>query len=231
MNGIIIMIVIVIVFLLIRKEELYEFFIESSEELPIYLISLQKDKERRKKIYKDVIPEFYYAVNGKTLNLNRVKINKKELTKGEIGCYLSHIHALKKAYISSLETSKVLILEDDAKLKINSKDEFMKEINILISMVPSDWEIIFLGHNYYESEGDIIENDTGYKLKQVKLVHGLHGYIVNSKKLKMEKINSLYPIEEPIDISLPKKFKSYVVEPKLIELTEDGGNSNTQGIN
>jgi GR25 family glycosyltransferase involved in LPS biosynthesis len=186
--------------------------------LNIFVVSLEKDYKRREKL--GIIPDYIYAVNGHELDIDEMKkdgiinINNK-MTKGEIGCYLSHIHMLKKA----LESKKqVLILEDDANIKVDTfqKIKALKDI-------PEDWDILSIGYNYFE-EFSI------NSFNKIKYLHGAHAYLVNNKNITIEKINSLLPIDKPYDIALPIKLKTYIVKPKIIELGEFGGISNTQGI-
>lgn len=186
--------------------------------LNIFVVSLEKDYKRREKL--GIIPDYIYAVNGHELDIDEMKkdgiinINNK-MTKGEIGCYLSHIHMLKKA----LESKKqVLILEDDANIEVDTfqKIKALKDI-------PEDWDILSIGYNYFE-EFSI------NSFNKIKYLHGTHAYLVNNKNITIEKINSLLPIDKPYDISLPIKLKTYIVKPKIIELGEFGGISNTQGI-
>jgi len=186
--------------------------------LNIFVVSLEKDYKRREKL--GIIPDYIYAVNGHELDIDEMKkdgiinINNK-MTKGEIGCYLSHIHMLKKA----LESKKqVLILEDDANIEVDTfqKIKALKDI-------PEDWDILSIGYNYFE-EFSI------NSFNKIKYLHGAHAYLVNNKNITIEKINSLLPIDKPYDIALPIKLKTYIVKPKIIELGEFGGISNTQGI-
>jgi GR25 family glycosyltransferase involved in LPS biosynthesis len=122
---------------------------------------------------------------------------------------------LKKA----LESKKqVLILEDDANIEVDTfqKIKALKDI-------PEDWDILSIGYNYFE-EFSI------NSFNKIKYLHGAHAYLVNNKNITIEKINSLLPIDKPYDIALPIKLKTYIVKPKIIELGEFGGISNTQGI-
>jgi len=214
------------------KYKVNETFIETSNELPIYIVSLEKSKDRRELLYKDINPEFYYAVHGHHIDKNKIDIDKSNtMTKGEIGCYLSHIHMLQRAYISAPDTSKVLILEDDAKLLITDKKKLMHDINKITEALPNDWELLFIGHNYYETNGDTIEiENSDYKVKPVKMIYGTQGYLVNTQTLTLDKINKFYPITSPYDITVAKILKSYILEPKIIELSEYGGRSDTQRV-
>ena len=93
----------------------------------VYVISLARAKERRENMRRRLdalgMPyEIVDAVDGATLNLedyaHRLRQNEcrvkhgYELTRGEIGCYLSHHNLWKR--IAEGENEHALILEDDA---------------------------------------------------------------------------------------------------------------------
>lgn len=96
----------------------------SKNEMPIYLISLKSDGERRKKIAESFPHHFnkmitIEAVDGRKLSakeyysktLPYFMSSGKLMSPAELGCTLSHIHALEK-FIASGESS-ALIIEDD----------------------------------------------------------------------------------------------------------------------
>ena len=190
----------------------------NKNDIKIYLVSLEKDEERRK--YLNIKPDYTYAVDGSKLDIDNLKkenIISKDCTlkKGEIGCFLSHVHLLNKVVDSNNYT---LILEDDAKVP----DDLIDKIINVIENSPKDFEIIFLGYNYYEEY---------YTFKKNSCVYGTHACLINPKNMTKEKINKLFPIKKPYDIILPITFKTYIVIPKIVELNEKfGGISNTQGI-
>jgi len=191
------------------------YFFTKRKNIDVYLVSLDKDVERRNNILSKINVDYIYAVDGRKLNLDSLQIENKNLKKGEIGCYMSHVHLLYK----SLESSKnnILVLEDDVEI---SKNTFSK-IQNAIKNAPKDFEILFLGYNYHEN----------HDYESVSNVYGAHGYIINNKNITKEKIDRLFPIMYPLDIALPKFFKSYIVKPKIIELNNTFKNtSNTQSI-
>ena len=148
---IILVIIISIIFFYNKKRNIEVYFISSNDtkDIEIYLISLQKDENRRKQL--KIKPDCVYSVNGSTLNKDElIKSNildkNANLTKGQIGCYLSHIHFLKKAIDS--KKKYVLIIEDDAKID----NDLFDKIDIILKNAPKDFEIIFLGHNYYKEK-------------------------------------------------------------------------------
>ena len=209
---ILLLIIVFIIFILL--------FIYNSFTIPIYVISMEKDKERRDILYKQIKPDEYYAVDGNSLNkevlIESGIINNKDLKRGHIGCYLSHVHFLEKS------NGITLILEDDAKI-IDIKN-FMNNIKNIILHAPKNWEIIFLGHNYYEIDGKITIGPSNVYNK-INMVFGSHAYLVNINK---EKIKNLFPIKEPYDIALSKHFNSYITN-KIVELNNFP--SNTENIN
>jgi len=96
--------------------------------------------------------QFIQAVDGQYINLEKMKAEgalltddwrKRDLTQGEVGCYLSHVKAWK--FMVDQGLGKVLICEDDVVWRDDSHeiaDIFMKEI-------PDDWDIIHF-HSYVE---------------------------------------------------------------------------------
>lgn len=108
--------------------------------LPVYLISLLKDNERRSKL-KENFPKNYdrfkkiEAVDGRNLSAKEffektklfVKKQKRQMLPAELGCSLSHIKALNE-FLSTKETH-ALIIEDDiigGDLDIDFISEFVK---------------------------------------------------------------------------------------------------------
>jgi len=191
--------------------------IECYSKIKVFLVSLEKDKERRDNL--GIIPDFIFSVDGSKLDLDQLKkdgilSNTSTLTKGEIGCYMSHVELLKKAVMQ--KDKYVLILEDDAKIEPYTFDK----INDVLKEAPKDAELIFIGYNYNES----------YDYKKSIYLHGCQSYIVNTHNMNLEKIKKLFPIEKPIDTIIPKYFVTYITIPKIVELSEFGSISNTQGI-
>ena len=181
-----------------------------TDKLEIYLVSLPKDQERRNHL--NVIPDYTYAVDGSALNIEKIIYQKNPLTKGEIGCYMSHVHMLKKALKSS--SKYVMIIEDDVgPIDLNKMSSYIEQ-------APPDFDLLFLSYNYYEH----------FEYDKIKLVYGLQCYIVNTSNITAEKINSLFPITAPIDVILPSKFVSYIIKPKVVALGQFSNYSNTQGI-
>lgn len=108
--------------------------------------------------------EIIQAVDGRTLDLEMMKSQgilqwdnhlKRDLTAGEVGCYLSHISAWKSLLERKLKTA--LICEDDVLWRMDANaitDRFMAE-------VPCDWDILHFHNNVRIGSGQY--NDHGRK--------------------------------------------------------------------
>jgi len=201
---------------------IYKNYIEKYDIDSVFLISLKKDEERRNKIISNINVNYIYSFNGNRINRNYLlkhgilNDNKRQLTKGEIGCYFSHLHMITKAV---RHKKIILVLEDDVEIDNNKLENIKKAIN----EAPKDFKILFVGYNYYEPFSDF---------KKIDLIYGLQSYVVNGKNISLNELNSLLPIEDPIDIILPLKIKkSYIIQPKICNLnSEFQDESNTQNI-
>ena len=108
--------------------------------------------------------EFIQAVDGRSLDLGMMKAEgilqgdkhlKRDLTAGEVGCYLSHVSAWRTLTARNLNSA--IICEDDILWKIDANtivDRFMSE-------VPRDWDIIHFHNNIPIGSGR--HNDPGRK--------------------------------------------------------------------
>lgn len=174
-------------------------------KLIILIINLEKDINRKEEITKLInqkLGGFYFsfikAIDGKKLQESEIKANidqekrkklfKRELSLGEIGCLMSH----KKAYEALLKSdaNAALILEDDAFF-----DDRLKEFLSHLDELPSDLELLLLGHQrqVYE-DGFRIESPYSRRFaKQIgkgilrRLVgngNGGYGYLLTKKGAK-----------------------------------------------
>ena len=196
---------------------------------PIYLISLDKDTNRRQNVLKYAVPTLVFAKDGTDIDIDDLKkrgfvTQNCSLTKGEIGCYLSHVHMLSQ--IKDNNSPYAIILEDDVILFPNTQHTIAQTVPLF----PDPWEIVFLGHNYHEP-GSLPPQMRGmYTYTNISSVYGAHAYCVRSSSVTREKIRALFPIDKPFDIAIPKIFTSYVIDPKLVQLSELSEYSNTQNI-
>jgi beta-1,4-galactosyltransferase len=100
-----------------------------SRRIPIFIVSLEGSSQRRNSVSAQMAKlnlefEFFDAVNGKALNpqelgklydeARALQTCHRKLTRGEIGCTLSHLFLYRKMALEGIEWA--LILEDDVVL-------------------------------------------------------------------------------------------------------------------
>ena len=111
-----------------------------------------------------------------------------QLTRGAIGCYLSHVTIWKDILDNNID--KALIFEDDINIPLNGK----QLIEYHTTNIPEDYDIILLGCNCLNCE-----KKSNYRI--VKKFWGTYAYIITRKCI--EKIyNRLFPIKQQIDSEL-----------------------------
>ena len=182
----------------------------------IYLMNLKRRPDRMydfMKYYKQCDLNKYNlmkfeAVDGNKLDLDTVPISELaklemkqlettgfrykhyQLTKGAIGCYLSHVKIWENIVKNNYE--KALVFEDDARPPPN----FLKLVEENMKHIPEDWDIVFLGKICNECE----EYEKYFKVERFMLTHS---YLI--KKSCIEKIietNTMFPISQQIDAYL-----------------------------
>lgn len=93
-----------------------------------------------------------------------------KLTRGEVGCFKSHVRIWEK--IVKERIPEALVFEDDANL--NGANINM-EVEACRSQLPPAWHIVFLGLNYFHKENDV---NTCF-IKQKEGSCGAHAYHIN----------------------------------------------------
>ena len=166
--------------------------------IPIFIINLKKDNARKEHM-KDLCQrfnleaEFIEAVNGKELSQEEIdSIYSKdeaiceigrELSLGEIGCFLSHKMIYQRMIDDNIE--EALVLEDDI--------EFDKDLLLILNQIKTindKWELILSGHHTESSRN----RETLCSIWQQKYIvgkyklarpcepaYGTYGYIINKK--------------------------------------------------
>ena len=210
--------------------------IETENFPKIFILNLPQASSRKIHMqsmlskFNNINYEFIDAVVGSDLSfdeLNALYDDKKSnellsrsLTKGEIGCALTHLKIYKKIVDEKID--EAVILEDD----ITICENFIKIINQK-KYFPLNWEIILLGHgdSRVTKRGGYTHFFKKYKLSPeyklarfVSIAYGTVGYIINYKGAKklLEKIEKVYM---PIDHFTGNStlINLYGLEPICIE--------------
>lgn len=187
----------------------------------VYLISLGRRPERRERMYQsfdelgfDV--KLFEAVDGKQLNESYLKQlgvkqmtnykdpwGKRDMTFGEIGCFLSHYFIWKD--IVSNGYKKVLLFEDDIRFEPYFREKvkhMLHQANILV-----DWDLIYLGRKKLKSSDEpwVEESDT---LVHVSYSYWTLCYVITlrgaKKLLDGQPLGQMVPVDEYIPIMFNK---------------------------
>lgn len=164
-----------------------------------YIINMDKNKDRWKKVkesyeksdIREIPYERFPAVIGKNINiqdwltddaireLKQVE-NKKyrnyhyQLTRGAIGCFLSH-YALTKRLLGDKKSDYYFNLEDDIRIF----EKGFRQVQEAMVNIPDDWDIVLFGFNrllYSDIIHDNFAKVTGF--------WGTHGMLWNKKGAK-----------------------------------------------
>lgn len=182
----------------------------------MYLINLDRRPDRLKKTM-GILKDYNYnnvvrfkAIDSSTFTddeissytqfyaRNPIYDNKRtehhQLSRGAIGCYLSHLELWKD--MTKNKKEKIVVFEDDTLPTIN-KNEIYK----LLEKVPEDWDIILFG-GIYRDYNHVF--DEIYKLNSFFCTHA---YIIRNTKNVEKLITEALPMDMQIDSYLSKLSK------------------------
>jgi GR25 family glycosyltransferase involved in LPS biosynthesis len=165
----------------------------NNSELLIQVINLATRPDRLTLISSDLEKaglsfETQVAVDGQT-----VEINSKFLSKGEIGCFKSHVNSMRRQVEAGARFS--LILEDDAALSPVVNEKFLSEMTDLMTRNQIDLlQIGFIEHFYALSirrgilefliellKGRGQKDVSGVRFVLGEFRSGAHAYIINNR--------------------------------------------------
>lgn len=131
-----------------------------------------------------------------------------QLTKGAIGCYLSHVKLWENIIKNNYES--VIIFEDDAQVP----PDLLHQINANIRYIPTDWDIVLFGY--------ICSKCMKYaNYNQVDRFMLTHCYLIKKKAiLTILKTNMLFPITQQIDAFMSEMsgiLNIYTVRDKIVK--------------
>jgi glycosyl transferase family 25 len=152
--------------------------------------------------------------HGESVDQDRsLKIQLVELTRSEIGCYLSHFRTIKNAYEKGLE--RICILEDDILIEPD-----FKEVLGSIEKLSDEIEHVRLMGLKCHKRKDICGISKNHRLtRPVKGLCGTQGYVLNRRGMK-KVLQCGSSISEPIDKFYDHfwdiDLRSYCIEPHVI---------------
>jgi len=207
-------------------------------KVSIFVVNLQRDHEKKShmiSVAENLGVKFDYidAVYGKDLSQGEVdnvydeslsqKVLGRGLSRGELGCALSHLSIYQKMVDEQVETA--LVLEDDVDISSEIHDVF----NALQSF-PEDWEVMLLG--YYSDTatervsmsslwGKSAVTSSHQAVRLVEVAFGTHGYLINLRGAK-RMLNTLDKVVKPIDhyTGSGRYINMYGLAPRVITLND-----------
>lgn len=200
--------------------------------MKVFVVNLKREPKKREHITRECQRlgldfEIYDAVDGSTLPEDFLKKNVLDyghnfLTKGEIGCALSHINLYKKIVEDNLDHA--LILEDDAVLgdKLN---DFLTAFDARIPHAGYREGVYLLtgNHHYVENQRRMLSSFSIYPVRWATMTNG---YIITKKAAKTL-ANFLLPIKfeaDTFEVFQPLAgVKVYATIPYIISSNDRNG--------
>lgn len=118
---------------------------------------------------------------------NNYRIEHYELTRGAVGCYLSHVGIWNRVAQGTADCA--MIFEDDAIIL----PDLRSQVGKIMMHVPSDWDIVLLGHV-------LVKYKRGQYVHKAYHFYCLHAYLVSKRGAeKIIRSGMLFPIKKQID--------------------------------
>ncbi|CAM4646349.1 unnamed protein product [Lepidochelys olivacea] len=222
----------------------------------IFLINLMRRPDRRQRMLSslyelEIDPLVVDAVDGSALNSSDIKIlgvdllpgyydpfSGRTLTKGEVGCFLSHYYIWKEIVARGLEKS--VVFEDDVRFEAYFKVRLTRLMEEL-EWAQLDWDLIYLGRKQVNSEDEEPVEDVR-NLVVAEYSYWTLAYIISQrgaqKLIAAEPLSKMLPVDEFLPIMYDrhpnKDYKQhfanrdllvYSVHPLLVYPTHYTGDS------
>ncbi|KAM9327092.1 inactive glycosyltransferase 25 family member 3 [Gastrophryne carolinensis] len=225
----------------------------------VFLINLQRRPERRERMLRslyelEISCRVMDAVDGRALNSSAIKsmginllpgfydpFSGRTLTKGEVGCFLSHYKIWKEIVDRQLDVT--LVFEDDVRFEAFFK---RKMIRLLDDVRESglDWDLIYIGRKQVTTDPEkAVENVRN--LVEAEYSYWTLCYMVSlqgaQKLLDAKPLSKMLPVDEFLPIMSDKhpneeykkhfvnrNLKVFSVQPLLVYPTHYTGEANWQ---
>ncbi|XP_024048711.1 inactive glycosyltransferase 25 family member 3 isoform X1 [Terrapene carolina triunguis] len=188
----------------------------------IFLINLVRRPDRRQRMLSslyelEIDPLVVDAVDGSALNSSDIKIlgvdllpgyydpfSGRTLTKGEVGCFLSHYYIWKEIVARGLEKS--VVFEDDVRFEAYFKVRLTRLMEEL-EWAQLDWDLIYLGRKQVNSDDEEPVEDVR-NLVVAEYSYWTLAYIISQrgaqKLIAAEPLSKMLPVDEFLPIMSDK---------------------------
>ncbi|XP_077590628.1 procollagen galactosyltransferase 1 [Stigmatopora nigra] len=223
----------------------------------VFMINLRRRSDRRERMLRalhqqEIDCKVTEAVDGKALNMSDIQAmgihmlagysdpyHGRPLTKGELGCFLSHYNIWKEIVERGLPTS--LVIEDDLRFEVF----FKRRLMYLMSDIADeglDWDLIYIGRKRMQVDHSEKAVPNVHNLVEADYSYWTLGYMISlqgaKKLLKAEPLKRVLPVDEFLPIMFNKHpvsdymdqfetrdLKAFSAEPLLVYPTHYTGDS------
>ncbi|KAK2916706.1 hypothetical protein QQF64_025289 [Cirrhinus molitorella] len=214
----------------------------------VFMINLKRRTDRRDRMLRalreqEIDCKIIAAVDGKAMNVSEIHdmgihmlpgysdpYHGRPLTKGELGCFLSHYNIWKEIVDRGLKTS--LVLEDDLRFEIF----FKRRLQNLMHEVENkelDWDLIYIGRKRMQVDRPEKAVPNIRNLVEADYSYWTLGYMMSlqgaQKLLKAEPLSKMLPVDEFLPVMFNKHpvsdymeqfetrdLKAFSAEPLLV---------------
>ena len=173
--------------------------------MQIYVINLKRKPEKKVYMEQQLLKTnkpyvFYEAIDGEidlekynfsVLKEWRDPYSSKAITKGEVGCGLSHYLIWKEIVDKGIE--KTIILEDDIKID----DDFDNKLDKYMEQIEGNYELLYLGRKAINEDKETLLSEN---IVEAKYSYWACGYIVTldgaKKLIESNYIDNIIPVDE-----------------------------------
>ncbi|XP_064844749.1 procollagen galactosyltransferase 1-like [Oncorhynchus masou masou] len=223
----------------------------------VFMINLKKRTDRRDRMLRtlyeqEIACKVIQAVDGKAMNISEINAlgihmlpgysdpyHGRPLTKGELGCFLSHYNIWKEIAERGLKSS--LVIEDDLRFEVFFKRRLMN----LMSEVESqglDWDLIYIGRKRMQVDRPEKSVPNIHNLVEADYSYWTLGYMMSlqgaQKLLRAEPLKRILPVDEFLPVMFNKHpvsdymeqfevrdLKAFSAEPLLVFPTHYTGDA------
>uniref|UniRef100_A0A7N9AN53 procollagen galactosyltransferase n=1 Tax=Mastacembelus armatus TaxID=205130 RepID=A0A7N9AN53_9TELE len=221
----------------------------------IFMINLQRRTDRRERMLRalyeqEIACKVVAAVDGKAMNVSEIHAlgihmlpgysdpyHGRPLTKGELGCFLSHYNVWKEIVEQRLHTS--LVIEDDLRFEVFFKRRLMNLMRE-VENEGLDWDLIYIGRKRMQIDHPEKAVPNIHNLVEADYSYWTLGYMMSlqgaEKLLKAEPLKRVLPVDEFLPIMFNKHpvsdymeqfetrdLKAFSAEPLLVYPTHYTG--------
>ncbi|XP_077463352.1 procollagen galactosyltransferase 2 [Stigmatopora argus] len=221
----------------------------------VFLINLKRRLDRRSRMLKTfsalgLRTTLAAAVDGKALNTSQLQAlgiemlpgykdpySGRVLTRGEIGCFLSHHSIWNQVVERGLQ--KVLVLEDDVRFEPRFKRR-LQAIMEEVDKTQLDWDLIYVGRKRMQIAQPERSVDGVKNLVEADYSYWTLGYVLSlqgaTKLLNAQPLAKMLPVDEFLPVMFdkhpnvdymshyePRDLRAFSVEPLLIYPTHYTG--------